>query len=208
MTFARRHRERHHDERGITLPELLVSCALLVLVLPLAGSLLHGAVLTQRDVQSVVAATTAVQTVTGAVELGVRNASAMRHVARPDGTELLVVRSLVGPPGQGRWVCQGWYYQGGAVYMRRVGAAGASTPAIVAPSDADIGHWTVLATGVTPRDDGVDDQPDTLFTPVPPARTTRVDVDILASAGARPPVAISTTFVARPQGQTGSAPCF
>jgi hypothetical protein len=190
------------DERGLTLADLLVYSALLTILLPLAGVLLHGAVSSQRDVQSVTQAGDVVQTAVRSVEIGIRSAAAVYPVTAPAaGTELIVARRPVGPAGSvTTWVCQGWYYADGVLYTRRVDAAGATAPAI---TTANLSQWSVLASGIAPRVAG-----SRVFTTTASGATTTVGVDLAVAAGGKQVAVMSTAVTTRPQGQTGGHPCF
>lgn len=191
------------DERGLTMAELLVSCALLVVVLALAGVLLQGGVTAQRDVQAVTQASDTVQVAARSIERGVRSASAVSPISSPTaGSQLLVVRLRVGAAGaDATWVCQGWYHTGGVLYTRRVDAAGAPTPAL---TTADLSQWSVLASAVVPRATGV---PILSRTVTGTATTVGLDLAV-SSSGTSQLAVVSTVFSTRPQGQTGGAPCF
>ncbi len=194
---------RAESDRGFTLVELIVYCALLAIVLPLVGTLLHRTLVTQRDVGAVTEASTTSQTVARSVGAGVRNASAISYTTPSSETELLVVRAQVGPAGTPSWMCQGWYYDGAhdVLYAKRVPAAGAASPAITAPTAAQLATWTELARGVTPPGGRV-------FTPTPSTDPTEVTLRFMTAAGERKQALISTSFTKRPQGETGSDPCF
>jgi type II secretory pathway component PulJ len=192
---------REPDEGGLTLAELLVHCAILAILFPLVGVLLHGALTSQRDVETVTQAGDSVQIAARSVERGIRNASSVSPVTAPSaGSELLVARINVGDAAGTTWVCQGWYYAGGVLYTRRMDVAGAPTPAI---STADLSQWSVLVSGVGPRVNG-----QSIFTRSTSAATTTVGVDLAVTSGAKQVAVMSTAFTTRPQGQTGGAPCF
>ncbi|WNB87380.1 prepilin-type N-terminal cleavage/methylation domain-containing protein [Cellulomonas sp. ATA003] len=227
MSRLRRRIAAGGPERGFTLAELLVYCALLAIVLPLAGSLLLGAVIAQRDVQAVNTATASVQAVAASVESGVRNASAIRATAfgdpeDVDPSQLLVVRTR-GTDASPRWFCQAWYYDAfaGTVRTRRVAAEKVGSP-IVRPAAATTPGWTELASGVTAakwRGPGPAPAPVPVFEVTPTATPTTVRIGLEIGAGERPPVvligarerppvALSTSITKRPQGETASTPCF
>ena len=206
----------HEPELGITLAELLVYAALLVLVLPLAGVLLHGALVGNRDVRAVASASAAAQAVAASVEAGVRNASQIRLTATPNATgvppdELLVVHTQSGGTDASRWTCQAWYYDGtrGTVQTRRVAATGNGASVIAPPDSPTADGWTDLAHGVTavarPRPAGA---PAPNPTPVFTATAATVELGLQIAAGDRTPVLLSTSITQRPQGETASAPCF
>ncbi len=191
------------DDRGLTLAELLVYCALLAIVLPLAGVLLHGALTSQRAVQGVTEATGSVQVVARSVERGIRSASAVSPLTAPTpGSQLLVARTDAGAQDRDAGLCQGWYYTGGVLYTRQVTVPGAPVPAI---TTTDLAQWTVLASGVGPRADG-----SAIFTQTTSGTTTTVGLDLAVTSGSKQLAVVSTAFTTRPQGPTptGGTPCF
>ncbi|WP_164983985.1 prepilin-type N-terminal cleavage/methylation domain-containing protein [Cellulomonas endophytica] len=206
-------------DRGVTLVELIVSMAILVVLLPLAGLLLESTLLSQRDTGDLTRAGDAAQTVAGSVEAGVRNASAFRVTyVRPtpssDPDELLVVRTR----GTGAtWRCEAWWYDAAAdtVWTRRVPESAGAAAALTPPSSGIPAGWTALARGVTPRARPV---PSGSPTPTPAAGLTGpavltatsrgVELGFTVATGRGKPVVLSTAISKRPQGQTGSAPCF
>jgi len=193
-------------DRGVTLVELLVYSALLVLVLTIVGSMLYRALVSQRDVRAVTEASNTAQLVASSVESGVRNAAAIKYTALAGADELLVARASFGSTVAPSWTCVGWFYDASekVLYTRRVSPTGAPTPAITAPSTpANYATWVALADGVVPLTVGAH-----VFTPAPIAAPTMVSVDMKVLAGTRKPTAMSSSFVSRPQGETGSAPCF
>ena len=207
MSGLRARLARGGGERGVTLVETVVYCALLVLVLPLAGSVLVSALESQRDVEAVTTAGTSVQTVTRSLELGVRNASAVSSVVyRPVGTtgqydEFVVVRTQeAGSATSTTWRCQAWFYDAArdVLYTRSAPAAG-TTPVIPMPVSGSVSGWTTLAEKVTPRYAGW-----VVFS----AWTGGLITDLQTSAGVRKPVVLATAVTKRTQWETGSAPCF
>lgn len=196
---------RHRGvDRGVSLVELLVASAILAIVVPIGGGILHSAVVSQRDVDAVTKANTASQAVAASVEAGVRNAAALRLTAAgADGAdELLVARIRTGVAADSdSWVCQGWFYSSvdDVLYTRRIPATSATTP-IVAPTSTTVAAWTPLAAAVTPPGSG------RLFALSGDLR--RVDLAVVVSAGERRPAALSTSVVRRPQAQIKGTPCF
>jgi type II secretory pathway pseudopilin PulG len=220
---VRRLRERLREggaERGMTLAELIVYSAILAIVLPIAGTVLHGAIVANRDAQAVTGATAGVQAVAVSVETGVRNAAKIQRSTYANGSgvpqsELLLVRTRIAEPGT-TWACQAWYYDGLAktVVTRRIPVpdAGATAPVITRPATGAAG-WTELARDVEPRARyGTSATYPPVFTASSTTTSTstvaKVQVGLRVAAGKRQPVDLFTSITSRPQGETGSTPCF
>lgn len=188
--------DEHDRESGFTLVELLVSSALAILILTIAGSLLLSGLRTQETATSVTDATTSAQQIARSVQGGVRNASALSMTVGGDaGSELLLARVL-GSGADSTAHCQAWYYttgNGGAVYTTT------STGAIAAPGGPPTSGWTLLGTGVSPAADGGP----VLLAP----SNSRVELTFKVAAAAHPYVLIKTTTFTQ-QSTTVSAPCF
>jgi prepilin-type N-terminal cleavage/methylation domain-containing protein len=194
-----RHSTTDDNEResGFTLVELLISSALAVLFLTIAGSLLLSGLRTQETATSVTNATTSAQQIARSVQGGVRNATALSMTLGGDpGSELLLARVLGSGADSSTTHCQAWYYttqNGGAVYTAT------SAGAIATPSGAPASGWTLLGTGVSPS---------TASGPVFVAPSnSRVELTFKVAAAAHPYVLINTTTFTQ-QSTTVSAPCF
>jgi type II secretory pathway pseudopilin PulG len=201
-------------QRGITLAELLVSTAILAVVLPLVGIVLRGAVVADRDAQSLTRATAGAQTVVTSIEAGVRNASSVKRLPFSNGaslpaSELLLARTRATTASGPAWFCQAWYYDGVArtLLTRRVSTSDPA-PVIARPTSATPTGWTTLAREVAPTPPlgatGAAANNPTVFT----TTASTVAVTLRVAAGERKPVALSTSITMRPQGETVSTPCF
>jgi type II secretory pathway pseudopilin PulG len=184
-------------ESGFTLVELLVSSALAILILTIAGGLLLSGLRTQETADSVTNATTSAQQIARSVQGGVRNATALSMTVGGDpGSELLLARVLGSGADSSAAHCQAWYYtqqNGGAVYTTT------SAGAIAAPGGPPASGWILLGTGVSPS---------TVSGPVFVAPSnSRVELTFKVAAAAHPYVLINTTTFTQ-QSTTVSAPCF
>lgn len=199
MTPLGRLRQRVRDDRGLSLTELLVGSAVLVMLLPLAGAMFHGALVTQRDVRAVTEATTTAQAAVASLEAGVRNAAAIRRTtAGAGGTdELLVVRTRVAHAGSGAWECRAWFYDSAKQQI----LSRTSPVAIAAPDTSTASQWTTLAERVAPPAPGT---PVTVLT-----GQSSLDVSFSVGTGTdRKPVLVSTSITRRPQNDIKGTPCF
>jgi prepilin-type N-terminal cleavage/methylation domain-containing protein len=194
-----RHTETNDSDResGFTLVELLISSALAVLILTIAGGLLLSGMRTQETATSVTDATISAQQIARSVQGGVRNASALSMTVGGDpGSELLLARVIGSGTDSAAMHCQAWYYttqNGGAVYTTT------SVAAIAAPGGPPISGWTLLGTGVSPSASG-----GPVF--LAPSNS-RVELTYKVAAAAHPYVLINTTTFTQ-QSTTVSAPCF
>lgn len=196
--------ERRGVDGGVSLIELLVASALLLILLPVAGGLLYTGAVAQRDARSATVATTTAQTAAASVQRGVRNAVALRYSRTGTGNadELLVVRTQTGPQDAPVDLCQAWFYNAarGVLYTRSVPVS-PSTTAITVPDDAALATWSTLAVRVLPTTGPY------LFGVTADQR--QVDVDLVVRTGtSRVPTTVSTSVVRRPQQPSGGAPCF
>lgn len=194
--------EKINDPRdhGFTIIELLVTSALSIIVLTIAGGILISGLRTQEMARTVTDAANTAQQIVRSIQAGVRNASAITVTSNATaGTQLLLARTVGSDPNSTVASCQAWYYtplNGGAVYTMR------TTPASVIPlpSGGPQGVWTILGTGVTPAD------PVTGKVFNAPSGG-RVELMFDVAAGTHPYVLINT-MTYTPQSTTVSAPCF
>lgn len=145
--------ERTERESGFTLVELLISLALSLIVLLIAGGVLITGMQTQQTVKSVTFATTSAQQIVRSVQSGVRNAVAVTLVpTSPTGAQFLIAQVTGSDPASTAPSCQAWYYtpdNGGSVYTKK---SSPTSPAsrITLPSGGPQGVWSLLAAGVSP----------------------------------------------------------
>jgi prepilin-type N-terminal cleavage/methylation domain-containing protein len=190
---------RDSHDGGFTLVELLISLALTLIVVAVAGGILISGLKSQQTVKSVTNAANVAQQIAQSVQAGVRNASAVTVVSdTTTGTQLLFARVIGSDAASTAASCQAWYYTpagGGAVYTMK------TTPAstIALPASGPQGVWALLGTGVSPNV-----ATGRVFTS--PAGS-RVDLSYNVAADSQPYVKITTTTYT-PQLQTVSSPCF
>ena len=183
---------KHRDE-GLTLIELLVYCARLVLVIGAVGGVLSSVLGASTTVRTVTAGSTAAQLVADSVATGIRNSSDFRLTV-PSGTDQLLVSRKAGSDGALTWGCAAWYYSaaGGGSIRYKYSAA-----TIVAPTAAELASWTLLNEGVTPVTGS------TVFT----ATGSMLNVSFNGTTPGRPPVRIASSALSR-AGASGSLTCF
>lgn len=190
---------RGGHEEGFTLAELLISLALTLVVVAVAGGLLISGLKSQQTVKSVTNAANAAQQIAQSVQAGIRNASAVQVISDTSaGTQLMTARVVGSGAASTAVSCQVWYFTpagGGAVYTMK------TTPAsvIALPAGGPQGVWALLGTGVSPNV-----ATGRVFTS--PAGS-RVDLSYNVAADSQPYVKITTTTYT-PQIPTVSSPCF
>jgi type II secretory pathway pseudopilin PulG len=137
---------RDESEAGFTLPELLVYCILLAVVMTAIGSLLISSLRTERTVDRVVSASTEAQIAIKSIQYGVRNASAHVLPTLTNANQLLLARVAKPDVADLEWSCRAWYYDAVKHEIRYR----ESDLAIAEPSSAELKNWTLLADEVTP----------------------------------------------------------
>ena len=144
---------RAEQESGFTLVELLISLALTLIVLLIAGSVLVSGLRTQQTVNSVTTAATSAQQIVRSVQSGVRNAVAVNLLpTTPSGAQFLIAQVTGTDPASTAPSCQVWYYtpaNGGAVYTKKSAPTSPATQ-IALPSGGPQGDWLLLGSGVNP----------------------------------------------------------
>lgn len=178
-------RERHEDESGLSLPELMIYVLLLAIVMVIIGSMLISSLRTERTVDRVVSASTEAQVAIKSIQYGVRNASAHTLPVLTNGNQLLLARVAKPDLLDLEWSCRAWYYNKNTDEIRYR----ESDSAITEPSTAQLADWTVLATRVTPI---------TGTNIFGTSGTQEVTVGFtVATGGEDPPVDIKTSVVRR-----------
>jgi len=186
--------------KGFTMLELLISSALSIIILVIAGSVLIAGLRTQESSQSVTDAANTAQQIVRSIQAGVKNSSAISVTTNgTTGAQLLMTRTISSDPNSTAPSCQDWYYtpaSGGLLYTRR------TTPAspITLPNGGPAGIWTLLGSGVSPADLATGK----VFSA---PSGDRVELKFSVAAGSHPYVLISTMNY-RTQSTTLSAPCF
>lgn len=176
---------RDENEAGFTLPELLIYCILLAIVMTIIGSMLISSLRTERTVDRVVSASTTAQLAIKSIQYGVRNASA--HVLPPltNGNQLLLARVAKPDVEDLEWSCRAWYFDRskGEIRYRE------SDLPITEPSATELEDWTLLAERVTAKSGT------TIFGT---SGSQEVTVGFtVATGGDDPPVDIKTSVVRR-----------
>lgn len=217
-------RPRRNADDGMTLVELIVYSALLVIVLAIGGSLLVNAINAQRRIGNLANSTNDQTTGFTDVERTVRNASALRI---SHGGRLLLAATWVGNgtadrSDPGSWRCVGYALrtQGGETTLAKwqsttggAGAGGTADVAVTADLDAATAGWNVVVdrvvasppvftalTGATPG-------------PTPATTAVGVGVPVRISLEASPnpgqqTVALETTVTRRPGGGKPGPTCW
>ena len=179
-----------HDDRGITLIELMVYSALSVVVISLAGALVANSARVNTTVQTTAQTTGVGQVIARSLSTGVLNAD---WASTPTtGTTQFFTVHTAGRGATVTWSCQAWYFtssNGGAMYTTT------SSSAITAPTGTPTG-WILLGTGISAVGS----------TPVFAGSGTGIVLSMNVSNGGAKPVLISTTVTKR-QSASGVTSC-
>jgi len=138
-----------HDDRGMTLPELIVASLVTVLVLIAAGGMYISTLQAQRTVSALSESATSAQLVARSIDAGVRNAVIVKPIVTgADGGQLLVVCSAGADPDSIGYAWRAWYYSPtGDGELRTKTFSGSSAP--TAPTASALAGWSLLLRGVT-----------------------------------------------------------
>lgn len=201
---------RRSDE-GFTLPELLVYCVLLGVVLVLVGTVFLRSLGAQSSVVDTGQRNTTGQVAVEAMERAIHNASVGGVKVSADGSTLI---AHTGGGNTVQWRCQSWFYvpptgsQTSGRLFSRTAASGTPTAVIAADFATTVpAGWALAAEGVVvPAGSKV-------FTAVSAAgSTTGVTVDLRSSrssvAGSVGTGLLQTTIMTRPQTKTSAGECF
>lgn len=203
-------RDRRSDE-GFTLPELLVYCVLLGVVLILVGTVFIRSLGAQSSVVDTGQRNTTSQVAVEALERAVHNASVGGVKVSADGATLVV---HTGGGDATQWRCQSWFYvppsgsQTSGRLFSRTAPSGTMTTVVAGDfATAVPTGWALAAEGVTvPSGSKV-------FTAIAPSGTaTGVTVDLRSSrasvGGSVNTGVLQTTIMTRPQTKTSAGECF
>ena len=143
------------DDRGLTLPELIVASMLTVVVLITVGSMYLSTLRVERIVTDLAEGASSAQLVARSIDAGVRNGTYFAStpvVTAGDGTQMLVV-CAAGGASAASYTWKAWVYNpAGDGELRTETFAANSAPAM--PSAAMLASWSLLATGIEPRNTG------------------------------------------------------
>jgi type II secretory pathway pseudopilin PulG len=199
----------HSEDKGFTLIELLIYSSLATIILVIVGSFMISSLRIERDVTSAATAADTAQLVSTSVQSAVRNGSGARVETAQNGDQMLVVLT-VPLSGSGVPVCKAWFFSatGKSIYTR---TASSSAVAITWPTTSPAGTWTLLGSGIAPRDAAT-----RVFRPAVDASSTArgvgpksasVSLTFEVAAGTRAPVRMESTTYTRVDTIAG-APCF
>lgn len=184
------------DERGMSLVELLVYMALLLIVVAVVGSLLASSASAQRTVQDSSTVVQSAKLVTQSVTQGIRNslARSIQNVGAT-GDQILRAKHVIvkqstavpAPAPTKQWVCLAWYFDSSS---GKLFSARSATGAVTTPSEAALqtAPWVQLGSGLAPLNGATG-----IF-----SGTSPVKVDFIVKAGSRTPSAYSTTIAPLP----------
>jgi hypothetical protein len=166
-------------DSGVTLVELLVYSALLLVVLVALSSLFIATATAQKNVEAVTESSNAAQVASRSIAAGIRSSSNYLLTTPTPGTQLLTARVAVGTGASIVWMCQGWYYSASEKTIRY----STSNTALAAPTTT----WLLLASGIKPGSTGA----------VFAADSSKVSIDFVATAGSNPPASIKSAISSR-----------
>lgn len=204
-------RRVRHSDAGLTLPELLVYCVLLGIVLIVAGTVFIRTIGAQGSVIDTGQRNTSTQVAVDAMERAVRNASVGGVKVSADGSTLI---THTGGGNAVQWKCLSWFYvppaagESGGRLFSRTAATGTMTTVVAADFQAAVpSGWALAAEGVS-LPSGTH-----LFTAVESGgMTTGVTVDLPSSrrvtGGSADTGVLRTTIMTRPQTKTSAGECF
>lgn len=137
-------------EAGLTLIELLIYSAFLVVILAISGSVLITTLRSEVQVRGLAETSSSGQLISRSVEEGVRNSSDILASTIDADGQLLRARVANGTTaGVVVWQCQAWYYSiaTGAVYWKVDNTAAIAGPSD--PADPTADGWILLSDGVS-----------------------------------------------------------
>ncbi|MDH6238051.1 hypothetical protein [Cryobacterium sp. CG_9.6] len=181
------------SEAGVTLIELIVYSALLVVVSTLVVGFFLSGLTTVNRVRDVSAASNTAQVVADSVATNIRNSTDF-GLSTPSGTDQFLVARTAQRGATLTWGCVAWYYSAagaGTIYFKQ------STAAILAPTPAQLATWILVEDSVTPASG----------TRIFAATGQQLSMNFVSQAGAYPPVVISSSATSR-AGASGNLTCF
>lgn len=205
---------REPVDQGLTLIELIVYSALLVLVSVIAGGLLMSSVQSTKLVRSVTEATSIGQQIDRGVQRAVRNASAVKDPFTPNavavgvaGTQVFIVESVTGGAVSTRQ-CQAWFYvpsRGGQLFIKTLNPPAAlSIPNVAYVAGVPAGTPVSAPTGWQSYGEGINADGTLPFH----RSGNRVTFSVTVSAGTSAPVQVSGSVTNRQVSIGTSSACF
>jgi len=193
VSFAGRKPHLEADD-GISLIEMVITCALALVVMAAAGSLLISLMTTPKTVTARFEEAGSAQTLANSINRNVRNSSDFR-LTNPTGLDQLLVARTAQPGTPITWICTAWYFSAadGTVRYNQ-----SPTAVSLAPTAAELSTWTVLDVHVTPS----------AGTGIFTVSGQEVFTSFIAEVtGQSTPQTISTSAFSR-AGSTGSPACY
>lgn len=167
-------------DSGFTLIELIAAVGIFSVIFVVIGSIFISLIRTQQTVQNTTSSASSAQVAATTVEVGIRNS--MNFALTNVGADQLLVARTASSGAVLEWRCQAWYYSAAEDSIRTRSTDGA---AIAAPTAAQLEDWTLLASGITPRN------PATVFTKGGGELVLSFD----AAIDDAPPVAVESTII-------------
>ena len=186
-------RVTRENDQGVSLVELLVYLALMVVVASILGSLLINFLNLQKRIVNSTTASQQAQSIAQALEVSVRNATAVSLTQVGSGDQMVTVRSSR-TDSPGAWDCIAFYYSAakdGSIRYHR------SSSAIGVPVPSDLASWVLLGQGIKPT------LPEGFFS----LTGTRLKFAFQSQVVTSPATNIDSVVTAR-GGPWVSAPCF
>lgn len=193
------------DERGLTLPELIVASMLTVVVLITVGGMYLSTLRVERVVDDLTSGASSAQLVARSVDAGVRNGVFFAPTpVVTDGTGMqLLVACTAGSASTASYSWQAWVYDpaGDGQLRTRTFAANAAP---TMPTTATIQSWSLLATGIDPLGAS-----DTVFGYDASVDPRRVSIDFASTGDLTDSATIhfETNLAPAPTYASGSEPC-
>jgi hypothetical protein len=139
------------DERGLTLPELIVVSLVTTMLLIAVGGIYLSTIRVQRTVSALTGSANSAQLLVRSVDTGVRNGVKLLPIAvGGDGGQLLAVCTVGADEGNvNEYFWQAWYYSPEGEGQVRTQRFDPTAPPAV-PTAAQLAQWTQLLDGLEP----------------------------------------------------------
>jgi hypothetical protein len=184
---------RKPTDVGMSMVELLIYLGLLVVVVVILGGLLINLLNVQKRVVNGTSAAQQAQSIAQALQVGVRNATAIKLVQIGSTDQMVSLRSAQSN-SPASYVCIAYYFSsanGGSLRYQR------SAGAIATPSVGQLASWTLLGQGLTGTQSGQ------MFA----LAQQRLSFGFVSRLQSSPATTIQSIVTAR-GGPVESAPCF